>query len=500
MARKKRATKSTVKHGACSKSKVSHIEKMRLAKKALVEKPEIGESCEAEMEHVYEGVEHDLHAEVEEIIAQPASASASKLNCYRQSFPVVDEEDQLVFRHRNWCLMEIGQLNQLLSDLKCPTCDASVEVTLGEKSGLSRKMKLRCTTDGCNYSAENHTSPRLYNGTRVCQAFDVNHRSVLYSVQTGGGFAALDTFCAIFGMPNMFENAYQRLHKTVCTASVQTCELTLANCRSIVRDNNQEMNPGYVHDENTPEPEDCWDIDDGVPWADVAFDGTWQRRGYVSHYGVGLVVEMLTGYVLDFHVMSTYCLACKIKEKEGLPQDEWDAWMEGHRKNCQQNHHASAKAMERDAALKLWTESVERTGLRYRTMLSDGDSTAFRAVEESAPYGERRKVTKLECVNHVHKRMGTTLRKQAQENRLGGRGQGRLTAEKCRRLQDYYRGAILSNVDKTEDNMRNAIWGTWFHCTSTDEAPRHNRCPAGHGAFTRGRWPRVSSQGLMRTT
>ena len=80
--------------------------------------------------------------------------------------------------------------------------------------------------------------------------------------------------------------------------------------------------------------------------------------------------------------------------------------------------------MEREAAKALWERSVAQHGLNYRTMLSDGDSVAFAAVTELQPCGATRPVKKVECVNHVHKRMGTALRKQAQECQLGGMVKG----------------------------------------------------------------------------
>lgn len=111
-------------------------------------------------------------------------------------------------------------------------------------------------------------------------------------------------------------------------------------------------------------------------------------------------------------------------------------------------------------------------------MLSDGDSVAFNAVAELSPYGPDRPVQKKECVNHVHKRMGTALRKASKDGGLGGRGAGKLTADKCTRLQNYYRGAVLNNLD-SEERMREAIWATFFHCASNDEDPHHGRCPDG---------------------
>ena len=115
-------------------------------------------------------------------------------------------------------------------------------------------------------------------------------------------------------------------------------------------------------------------------------------------------------------------------------------------------------------------------------MLSDGDSVAFSAVVDAQPYGPNRTVDKLECTNHVHKRFGTALRKASKEGRLGGRGQGRLTNDKCTRLQNYFCVAVKNNLH-SETDMRAAIWATLLHCISTDENPHHTRCPPGQSSW-----------------
>ena len=106
---------------------------------------------------------------------------------------------------------------------------------------------------------------------------------------------------------------------------------------------------------------------------------------------------------------------------------------------------------------------MERHNLRYRTMLSNGDSTAFTAVRRAQPNGPIRLTSKLERVNYYHERMGTALRKKAKEGRLGGKGAGKLTNDKCTRLQNYYRGALLNNLGNQEA-MNHAILASLFHC------------------------------------
>ncbi|GFR91250.1 hypothetical protein ElyMa_004323400 [Elysia marginata] len=43
----------------------------------------------------------------------------------------------------------------------------------------------------------------------------------------------------------------------------------------------------------------------------VSYDGSWLTRGRSSIIGIGCVVDVLTGYVIDFYVMSTFCQACQ---------------------------------------------------------------------------------------------------------------------------------------------------------------------------------------------
>ncbi|GFV33901.1 uncharacterized protein TNCV_1081971 [Trichonephila clavipes] len=44
----------------------------------------------------------------------------------------------------------------------------------------------------------------------------------------------------------------------------------------------------------------------------LVFDGTWLTRGHTSLIGVGCVIDMLTGYVVDFEVLSKVCRHCSV--------------------------------------------------------------------------------------------------------------------------------------------------------------------------------------------
>ncbi|KAL8561275.1 hypothetical protein ACOMHN_047130 [Nucella lapillus] len=152
---------------------------------------------------------------------------------------------------------------------------------------------------------------------------------------------------------------------------------------------------------------------------------------------------------------------------------EREQWRRDHASVCEQNYEGSSKAMEKEAAVRMWSRSIRKNGMRYVRMLSDGDSVAYKAVKDANLY----QVEKLECLNHCDKRMGTALRKKAKECKLGGR-HGALTANACSILQSYYRNAITHNLGDAA-KMREAVWATFYHCSSTDGHPQHQHCPQG---------------------
>ncbi|KAJ4447262.1 hypothetical protein ANN_09266, partial [Periplaneta americana] len=207
----------------------------------------------------------------------------------------------------------------------------------------------------------------------------------------------------------------------------------------------------------------------------VSFDVTWLTRGHSSMYGVGSVIDLLTGFVLDYTVMSKHCYRCMIAKRR-MPITDFGVWYAVHAPECDINHEGSSGDMEAEAALILWKRS-EQYGLRYTTILSDGDASTYKRLSDEKPYGASVAIKKEECINHIGKRLGTALRKAVSEWRtrgckLGGRGHGTLKAMTIAKLQKYYQKAILDNRGNLLA-MKSAIYATLFHSISTDEKPQH---------------------------
>ncbi|GFW62668.1 uncharacterized protein TNCV_2624311 [Trichonephila clavipes] len=110
----------------------------------------------------------------------------------------------------------------------------------------------------------------------------------------------------------------------------------------------------------------------------VSFDGTWLTRGHTTLIGVGCVIDMLTGYVVDFEVMNP--------------------------------HH------------------LDSVILQYYPMVIVKRLTT---CARKKVYGPDIVIKKEECINHVSKRLGTALRSTVKDCRaqgisLGGKAHGSL--------------------------------------------------------------------------
>ncbi|KAK4320391.1 hypothetical protein Pmani_008742 [Petrolisthes manimaculis] len=189
-------------------------------------------------------------------------------------------------------------------------------------------------------------------------------------------------------------------------------------------------------------------------------------------------------------------------KKRKVQQEQYEEWKKKHLDQCMLTFEGSFSDMER-LAVQLWGRSTD-IKVRYCTYIGDGDCSAYRALQQinknQGPYINHQ-IVKDECIKHVHKRMGTELRKLVQVTTMdyetkGGTkkkkvlsGRGKLSEPVMEKLQSYCGNAIRDNVGGSVADMKKAIWATFYHCTSTDSQPRHNLCP--HGEKTWCFWNRA---------
>ena len=198
-------------------------------------------------------------------------------------------------------------------------------------------------------------------------------------------------------MSCMNVNAFQHYHKLIQAAydsAAKDCMKFAAN----------EIKANAVENSTT-----------GVPLIQVSLDGTWQKRRHSSLNGV--VTAISSGRYVDADVLTKYCRGCQIwfNRKQ---HSNYENWKTNH--NCSLNHTNLSGAMERIGALNIFQRSLELYGLIYKYYLGDGDSSSFNYVVASDPYAEYDiKPEKLECIEHIQKRIGTRLRNRRKEEHGG---------------------------------------------------------------------------------
>lgn len=357
-----------------------------------------------------------------------------------------------------YIFVNTADLNNLLTSVKCSTCGSkSLSFDYSASIGFYRNIKLICST--CT-----ELISKMPNKVECSANLNIQITNAFSFI--GKGYSAIEKFCMAMNMTPYSSSTYKKYVEKLFLAN---CNLTktmfeLVHC---------EIKKSYTPSLQVP---DVYDIA-------VSFDGTWLTRGHSSLIGVGCVIDILTGYVIDYEVMSKICSFCRrTKDELGEDSAEFHVWYEGHKKFCDMNHSGSSSSMEMKAASVMWKRSLD-FGFRYMTILSDGDAKTFNYLCEQKIYGSNAQIKKEECVNHVSKRLGTALRTAVKDWRtrgvkLGGKQYGSLKDTTINKLTKYYQRAILRNEGSVNE-MKTAIYATLFHSISSDKKPQHQKCPAG---------------------
>ena len=153
------------------------------------------------------------------------------------------------------------------------------------RNGLMANLSVECNT--CPNATPLKTSSTI---TKRGQSFDVNRRAVYHSLETGGGYEGLVTFCSIMNMPCLSEPAYYKQVDTIVQALKTEAENEMRAAGQRVR--------AHILKENAQLGRD--DILDAA----VSFDGTWAKRGFTSLYGVVFAIAVDTGEVQNTNTMA----------------------------------------------------------------------------------------------------------------------------------------------------------------------------------------------------
>ncbi|GFV72117.1 uncharacterized protein TNCV_2460501 [Trichonephila clavipes] len=114
------------------------------------------------------------------------------------------------------------------------------------------------------------------------KCFDANKKLVEAFLKIGKGHAALELFSMAIGIHAMdkktFSKCLHKLYEEKCSFKEDILEIS----RKVVRKHH----------------EDLLGTANGVIDITVSYDGTWQKRGHSSLYGIGIVIDILTGLII----------------------------------------------------------------------------------------------------------------------------------------------------------------------------------------------------------
>lgn len=193
-------------------------------------------------------------------------------------------------------------INKLLNTLECPTCQESNGIQFNtcdsKRHGFAFYLTLICqkcdTIFSEGYTRCNSESPHNP------KPFTVNDMLVLFFNQIGIGYSGMQTLGSILGCKVLNLKTFQQKEAKVSRAVCESTEAILHRSVDVVRAMNRVIS----------DSEDIDLIDVGV-----SFDGSWHTRGHRSKYGIAAVIEVITGHVLDYEILCSYCQNCSAKEK-----------------------------------------------------------------------------------------------------------------------------------------------------------------------------------------
>ncbi|GFS48185.1 uncharacterized protein TNCV_2295971 [Trichonephila clavipes] len=367
-------------------------------------------------------------------------------------------EASYIFTHK-------AVFSELLQKVPCKYCtNCALVIKQHHSMGYSTKMELLC--ESCH---ESYGSVFSSFQEEAKNSHDINSKLVSAFLSIGRGHAALETFSSVLNMPTMDRKTFAKCMHNLSVKNKEVKKKMLEMSRQTAREAHVKVDASLKNQE--------------IIDVSVTYDGTWQKRGHTSNLGLGIIIDIFSGLVLDFEVLSKYCHNCVVAGRDmGVDWAEFHTWPKGHADECDKNFDGTSGAMEMHAALIMWRRSISDCQMRFVSMLSDGDSKTFQFLSDNKIYGSDIKIEKEECLNHIAKRLGKVKEWKVKKVTLGGRKQGSLTNKNITKLQNYYRKAITDNVPDT-DKMKTAIYASLMHCSSTDKNPMHGQCPEGESSW-----------------
>ncbi|GFX87038.1 uncharacterized protein TNCV_2636781 [Trichonephila clavipes] len=142
---------------------------------------------------------------------------------------------------------------------------------------------------------------------------DINSKLVSAFLSIGRGHAALETFSSVLNMPTMDRKTFAKCMHNLSVKNKEVKKKMLEMSRQAAREAHVKVDASLKNQE--------------IIDVSVSYDGTWQKQGHTSNLGLGIIIDILSGLVLDFEVLSKYCHNCVVAGRDmGVDWAEFHIW------------------------------------------------------------------------------------------------------------------------------------------------------------------------------
>ena len=181
-----------------------------------------------------------------------------------------------------------------------------------KRNRLAECLILRC--GDCNAETQFFSSKQSVGKSNG--SYDINRQSVVACNAIKGRRQTLANFLGIMNLPPpISSNSYTVNLKVVEKAAKEVGMKCMLNAVSRTRDAVLTESPELIDE----------DPQKAIPVA-VSIDGTWQKRGFSSKYGVVFVISVDTGEVPDYELLSMFCHECKTHQNDDKHSHSYKEW------------------------------------------------------------------------------------------------------------------------------------------------------------------------------
>ena len=226
--------------------------------------------------------------------------------------------------------MDLDILLSFLNTFYCTYCHDSVVqpahlnfcVNDKKSKGFAKNIEAICKQCKKSHSFFTSKVNDSVQNNGFSKPFRVNEDMVASSLSVDMGPYKLNKFCESMNFQGIHQKTFLKNARKVYSNTELSKKFMFEKSAAVVR-------KFYNEKDNDKTPLD-------IP---VSFDGSWLTRGHTSLIGLGSVVEVHTGMVLDMHVISLHCSQCsKHSEMKKTDPAAYKLWFDNHQKTgCQIN-------------------------------------------------------------------------------------------------------------------------------------------------------------------